>query len=219
MTRRLVLIHMIAQTASASTAVVIKLPKPELTGRVPVERCLAKRRSVRTYRAAPLSLPEVGQLLWAAQGVTAEDDLRAAPSAGALYPMETYVVAGNVQALDAGVYRYRPGGHDLILAKPGDLRAELARAAIDQECVRDAPASLVFVAEYRRTTVKYGQRGLRYVYMEAGHAAENVYLQAAALALGTVAVGAFRDVDVKRVLALPEDWEPLYLMPVGRGPS
>jgi SagB-type dehydrogenase family enzyme len=179
---------MIAQTASASSSA-IKLPKPELTGRVPVEQCLAKRRSIRTYGAAPLSLAEVGQLLWAAQGVTADGYLRAAPSAGALYPMETYVVAGNVQALAAGGYRYRPDGHGLVLVKPGDVRSELARAAIDQDCVRGAPASIVFVAEYKRTTAKYGQRGFRYVYMEAGHAAENVYLQAVALALGTMSNG------------------------------
>jgi SagB-type dehydrogenase family enzyme len=215
MTRRSVLSQM-GVLASIPGSAGTKLPKPDTSGRVSAEQCILQRRSVRAYRAAPLGFADVGQLLWAAQGITGGGRLRAAPSAGALYPLETYLVAGDVQALGAGVYRYQPGGHDLVMVKAGDIRRELAQAATDQECVRDGAVVIVIAAMYGRTTTKYGQRGIRYVHMEAGHAAQNVYLQATALGLGTVAVGAFRDTDVKRIIELPSDQEPLYLMPVGR---
>jgi SagB-type dehydrogenase family enzyme len=158
----------------------------------------------------------VGQLLWAAQGITAEGYLRTAPSAGALYPLEVYVVVGKVDSIPPAAYRYRLDRHELVLIKPGDLRRELAQAALDQECIRDAAVTILFAAVYSRSTGKYGQRGFRYAYLEAGHAAQNIYLQATALGLGTVAVGAFRDAEVKRIADLPQAQEPIYLMPVGR---
>jgi SagB-type dehydrogenase family enzyme len=143
-------------------------------------------------------------------------DFRTAPSAGALYPLEVYIVAGNVSGLPAGVYKYKHKGHELLRISAGDKRKELCRAALGQEAIKDAGAVMVFTVVYERTTVKYGERGKRYVYMETGHAAQNVYLEAESLNLGTVAIGAFTDSEVKKVLNLPEKEEPLYLMPIGK---
>ena len=192
----------------------IKLPGPELKGRISIEETLAKRRSRREYKDEPLTLKEVGQLLWSAQGITAEWGGRAAPSAGATYPLEIYLVAGKVEALTPGLYHYLPSSHSLVKVIEGDLRKQLASAALGQEMIEKAPISIVFTAFFQRTTARYGERGVRYVHIEVGHAGENIYLQAEALGLATVAVGAFRDKAVKEVLKLKE--EPLYLMPAGR---
>lgn len=192
------------------------LPQPRTKGSVSLERCLLQRRSVRAYRRAPLTLAETGQLLWAAQGITAGGYLRTAPSAGALYPLEVYLVAGEVENLPPGLYHYRPARHDLLPAKSGDLRSQLAQAALEQDCVRDGAITMVFAAVYARTRAKYGQRAERYVHMEAGHAAENVCLEATALGLGAVTVGAFRDERVKQIAGLPNAQQPVYLIPVGR---
>ena len=192
------------------------LPAPRSEGGVSVEEALWKRRSARIYAEVPLMLADVGQVLWAAQGVTDERGYRTAPSAGALYPLEVYVVAGNVADFEPGIYHYRPGDHLLVRVSGGDRRADLRAAAADQAPVGEAPATLVIAAVQERTTRKYGDRGIRYVAMEAGHAAENVYLQAEALDLSTVAIGAFDDDRVREVLMLPENMTPLYLMPVGR---
>ncbi len=197
-------------------SVTVKLPPPRLDGTMAVERALLMRRSVRSYRDEPLTLAEAGQLLWAAQGITSPRGLRTAPSAGALYPLELYLVAGRVDGIAPGIYRYRPSGHSLERVVSGDRRDELCRAALGQSPPEDAPASLVFTAVYGRTTRKYGERGLRYVYMDHGHAAENVYLQAVSLGLGTVLIGAFDDAAVRRVMSLPAGEEPLSVMPVGK---
>ena len=193
----------------------IPLPAAASGGEMPVEEALEQRRSIREFSRDGLELDDVSQLLWAAQGVTSRRGFRAAPSAGALYPLELYVVAGDVAGLSPGVYRYRPKKHDLVLVADGDRRKPLAAAALEQGWVRRAPAVLVIAAVYERTMAKYGQRGLRYVHMEVGHAAQNVYLQATARGLGTVMVGAFEDDEVREVLGLPEDHEPLGIMPVG----
>lgn len=195
---------------------VMKLPKPELPGAVSVEEALLRRRSVRDYADDPLTLQEVSQLLWAAQGETDPRGFRTAPSAGALYPLELYLVAARVEGLSPGVYKYWPAQHELALVAVGDVCGELATAALGQSFVRRAPINLVFSAVYERTTKKYGHRGRQYVHMEVGHAAQNVYLQVVSLKLGTVVVGAFHDDAVKRVLSLPDDEEPLYIMPVGK---
>jgi len=181
-----------------------------------LEECLAARRSVREYRSAGLSLAEVGQLLWAGQGITADGNLRTAPSAGALYPLEVYLAAGRVDGLDPGLYKYRPERHDLARVASGDQRKDLATAALDQDCVRLAPVTIAFAAVYRRITVKYGPRGVRYVHLEAGHATQSVLVQAVALGLGGVPVGAFDDTGVRRILRLATEEEPLYLLPIGR---
>jgi SagB-type dehydrogenase family enzyme len=205
---------------------VIVLPAPQLRGELSVEEALHARRSVREYADSALTLAEVSQVLWAAYGVTMpipdgpgflRGGLKTAPSAGALYPLEVYVVAGHVGGLDAGVYRYKPEAHELHKVVRGDVRDELCRAAWGQDMVKRAPASIVYSAVFERTTGKYGTRGReRYVCMDLGHSAENVYLQCAALGLSTCAIGAFDDAAVKRVVGMPDAEEPLYIMPVGR---
>ncbi|MCX7911460.1 MAG: SagB/ThcOx family dehydrogenase [Dehalococcoidales bacterium] len=195
---------------------VITLPAPSLDGDFSLEKALALRRSVREFPATSLGLSEVGQILWAAQGITDETGKRTAPSAGALYPLEVYLVAGNVEGITAGVYRYVPGNHALVKMRAGDLRTSLAQAALGQGSVRMGAVDIVIAAVYERTTVKYGERGIRYVHMEAGHAAQNVLLEVTALGLAAVPVGAFEDDKVKEVLGLPDNEAPLYIIPVGR---
>ena len=192
------------------------LPPPQTTGPLSVEEALYRRSSVREFRPEPISLAQAGQLLWAAQGITRPGGYRTAPSAGALYPLELLLVAGTVHDLNSGVYRYQPREHALAPLLEGDLRGKLAVAALDQSFVKDGAAALVITAVYERTTGKYGQRGLRYVYMEVGYTSENIHLQAAALGLGTVAVGAFHDDHVQELLNLPAKEHPLLIMPVGK---
>jgi len=194
----------------------IALPEPVNDSDTSVEEALRERRSVRDYRREALTLKQVGQLLWSAQGVTAGDGRRTAPSAGALYPLEVYAVIGNVDGIAPGVYRYRPDSHTLVRVLDGDRRKDLSRAALNQTWVNDGAIDIVIAAVYERTTGKYGERGIRYVHMEAGHAAQNIYFQAVSLELGTVTIGAFDDDAVKRILGLPDNEEPLYIMPVGR---
>jgi SagB-type dehydrogenase family enzyme len=195
----------------------VPLPSPALKGKLSVEEALARRRSVREYRKDALSLAEASQLLWAAQGVTERrEGFRTAPSAGATYPLEVYLVAGNVSGLAPGLYRYDPGRHCLIRAIAEDIRSKLSEAALGQPWVRQAPATIAIAAVYARTASRYGSRARRYIDMEVGHAGQSIYLQAESLGLGTVAVGAFDDGGVKRVLGLPKEEEPLYLMPVGK---
>ena len=194
----------------------VKLPEPRYDSDVSVEQTLLQRRSVRDYTGEPLSLQQVSQLLWAAQGITDLRGLRTAPSAGALYPLEIYLVVGDVENLAGGVYHYQPVGHTLTRVLDGDLRAKLAAAALGQGCVKEGAINIVFTAVYERTTQRYGERGTRYVHMEVGHAAQNVYLQAVALHLGTVVIGAFHDDQVREILSLPQQEQPLYIMPVGR---
>ncbi len=195
----------------------VQLPEPRRQGELSVEEALWKRRSIREYAPGPLKLEDVAQILWSAQGITDPAGYRTAPSAGALYPLEVYLVVGEVSDLPAGVYQYRPRPHDLVLVKSGDMRLPLFSAALKQECVRDAPAVLVIAGVFERTARKYGKRSRPYVYMEVGHVAQNVYLQAAASGLATVIVGAFDDGDVQKVLDLHADHEPLALMPLGYG--
>lgn len=203
-------------TARQRVTETIALPEPQHKGQTSVEEALSKRRSVRDYKDEPLTLAEVSQLLWAAQGITNPDGFRTAPSAGALYPLELYVVAGNVKDIAAGVYKYRVGAHELAMVTPGDRRGELAAVALDQSCIKEAAIDFVFAGVYERTTRKYGERGIRYVYMEVGHAAQNVYLQAVSLGLGAVVVGAFEDDKIKKVVGMADDERPLYIMSVGK---
>jgi len=195
----------------------IKLPEPKYDSNTAVERALLERRSVREYKDEPLTLIEVSQLLWAAQGITEpRKGLRTAPSAGALYPLEVYVVIGNVEGVTQGVYKYKPHEHELVKVRNGDVRNELTIAALGQTWVGEGAIVIVFSAVYERTTQKYGDSGIRYVHMEAGHAAQNVYLQAVSLNLGTVTVGGFEDDEVRRILNMPDEEHPLYIMPVGK---
>ncbi len=201
---------------SGEPAGVIRLPEPREDSNASVESALRRRRSVREFAKAGLTLAEVSQLLWAAQGITGPDGKRTAPSAGALYPLEVLLVAGEQHELPAGIYRYRPQAHDLLLVAQGDRRARVAAAALEQHFLSDAPVTIVLAAVYERTARKYRQRAERYVHMEVGHTAQNVHLRAVALGLGTVVVGAFDDAEVKRVLGLALNEEPLCLMPVGK---
>ncbi len=204
------------QSVANDSTPTIKLPPPLSDGKTSLEKTLRERRSIRHYKDLPLSLSDLSQLLWAAQGITAPGGRRTAPSAGALYPLEVYVVIGKVAGAPDGVYAYKPLDHGLGRITDGDVRAELGRAALGQASVRNAPVVLVLCAVYERTTGKYGERGIRYAHMEAGHAAQNVSLQAVSLGLGTVVIGAFQDNEVKAVLRLPDDVRPLALMPVGK---
>ncbi len=202
--------------AHGDSASPISLPEPGTKSEVSVERALIQRRSVREYRDGGLSLQEASQLLWAAQGVTHSRGYRTAPSAGALFPLEVYLLAGSVSGLPAGVYRYIPEGHGIVPHVEGDLREKLCQAALEQSSIKNAPAVLVLTVVCERTTRKYGERGIRYAHMEAGHAAQNVSLQVVSLGLGSVAIGAFKDQEVKSVMNLPKGEEPLYIIPVGR---
>ena len=193
---------------------VTRLPPPDTVGQVTVEQALWLRRSVRAFADESLSLKQVGQLLWAAQGLNRGLVGRTAPSAGATYLMDLYLVAGKVRGLKPGVYHYGFDGHFLGLMQGGDHRAELAEAALGQKSIVSAPVVLVLAADLSRTARVYGERAPRYVYMEAGHVGENVYLQCEALGLGTVMIGAFQDDRVKKFLGTGQ--EPLYIMPAGR---
>ena len=194
----------------------IKLPKPKYNSSVSLEECLVKRRSVRNYTGELLTLEEVSQLLWAAQGTTSNIGFRTSPSAGALYPLEVYVIVGDVKDLAIGIYLYKPKKHEVVMIADKDVRQLLAGAALGQSSVKNGAIDLVFTAVYQRTTRKYGNRGIKYVYMEIGHAAQNVCLQATAMDLGAVTIGAFNDQEVSKILNLPKDEEPLYIIPIGK---
>ena len=193
----------------------IKLPVPDVSGDTTIEETLAKRRSIRSYSDAALSMKDVSQLLWAAQGITSKVGFRTAPSAGALYPLEVYLVAINVDGLNAGVYRYLPDDHSIIQTIEGNIGDELSIAALSQPHVRNCAANIVFATDYSRTTAKYGKRGIRYAHIDVGHAAQNVCLQGVALGIGTCAVGAFDDEKVGQALRLPENETAIYILPLG----
>lgn len=207
-----------SQAAVRVTGKKLPLPPPSKKSEVSLEEALLKRRSIRDYTDEPLTLQEVGQLLWAAQGITEPRwGGRTAPSGGPIYPLEIYVVADDkgVTNLDAGVYHYIPQDHSLDMTLAGSAVRDLAVAALDQDWVYNAKISIVIAAAYHRTTERYGDRGVRYVHLEAGHAGQNIYLQAAALNLGTLVLGAFIDDQVKSVLNLPDEEDPIYIVPVG----
>ena len=194
---------------------IVKLPEISYRSKTSVEEAILWRRSIRDYQDRSVSLAQVGQLLWAAQGIT--DPVRgrrAAPSAGARYPLEFYLAASNVTGLDDSVYHYNPGKHQLIAKLAGNKVKDLALAA-RQDWIAQAAIVIVISAVYQRTTDRYGDRGLQYVHMDVGIAAENVYLQAEVLGLGTVFVGAFIDNEVHSRMQLPESEQPLCLLPIG----
>lgn len=189
----------------------IHLPRPARSGVVSLEEAISQRRSVREFAPGPLTERQLSQLLWAAQGLTSSDGYRTAPSAGALYSLEFYVV------LPSGLYYYVAAGHRLDRVSTEDLRPALFLVALEQQAIREAEAVFVMAAVYERTAQKYGaNRSSRYVHLEAGHAAQNLLLEAVALGLGAVPIGAFHDADVQKALSLPRNHEPLYLIPVGK---
>lgn len=222
------------KSKQSSEAEIIQLPAPKYDSRTSVEKAINSRRSIRDYAEASLSTSEISQILWAAQGFTQErkepprmwnpkyewqGGLRTAPSAGALYPMEIYLFAGNVEGLAKGVYKFIPKSHSLKKVMSVDKRADLSNAALKQVSIEKAAAVLVMAGVYERTAHKYGERAERYVHIEAGSIAENVYLQGITLGIGTVIIGAFNDEGVKSVLQLPDDEHPLVIMPLGKIPK
>jgi SagB-type dehydrogenase family enzyme len=197
----------------------IALPPPKLKGNFSVEEAIFRRRSVRRYRSEPLTLAQLAQVLWAAQGFTDKRrELRAVPSAGATYPLKVFVLAGKngVAGIKEGIYHYDPEEHTLHLNREGDRRGELAAASLNQGFIREAPVDIVVCAVYERTSRHYGGRAERYVHMEVGHVGQNIHLQAEALGLATVMVGAFHDQTVGEVLGAKEEVKPLYIMPLGK---
>jgi SagB-type dehydrogenase family enzyme len=190
----------------------IQLPPPKTKGTVSLEEAIAKRRSVRNFSAKELGLNEISQLLWAAQGITTRQDgfgLRAAPSAGALYPMELYLISKD------GFFHYLPEGHKLEVLGAKDLRKPLANASLGQAAVKDAAIVIVICGVPERVTGKYHERGRRYMYFEAGHIAQNIHLEAVALGLASVPIGAFNDDEVDKILGLAKGCHVLYIIPVG----
>ena len=193
---------------------IIKLPLPKTKGEKSLEELLFSRRSRRKYKKTPLKLEEVSQILWAAYGITASWGGKTTPSAGALYPLKIYLVVGNVLNLERGIYQYQPQKHCLIKISSQDRREQLYESALRQEWVKKAAVDIIACADFSKTTKRYGERGKRYIYMEAGHSAQNIYLEAEALNLATVVVGAFDDEKVKEALKVKS--VPLYIMPIGR---
>ena len=209
--------NMLQSQESNFNAKIVNLPEPSFDSKISIEQALFFRRSIRDYKNEQLTLAEVSQIVWAAQGITDEEKgFRTAPSAGALYPLELYIVAGDVKDLSPGIYKYNPKEHKLECVAKEDKRTELCDAGLAQSAIKDGAIVIVFTGVYERTTEKYGERGIRYVYMEAGHAAQNVYLQAVSLNLGVTVIGAFEDEKVKKVLNLMDNEHPLYIMPVGK---
>ena len=218
------------EVTTMSKAAIIHLPAPRHRGDISVEEALSGRSSVRSFTNEAITLADLSQLACACQGVTRMLECppgwswgawaggkRTAPSAGALYPLETYLLAGNVSGLGRGIYRYVPLDHRLLVVGGGDRREDLALAAHGQEWVAEAPLVFVVGVVRARTVVKYGERATRYIHIEVGHAVENICLQAVALGLGTTVVGAFKDEDVHTVVGMRPGEVPLAIVPVGRG--
>jgi SagB-type dehydrogenase family enzyme len=213
----MIILGLMFTAAPGPGAELLKLPPPSYQGAMSVEEALKARRTVRQFAARSLDLRLVSQLLWGADGVTDQRGHRTAASAGATYPLEIYLVVGErgVADLPAGCYRYRVKEHVLEAAGNGDLRAAVARASLHQAWMTQAPVMVVIAAEHSRCTARYGERGLMYTHMEAGHVGTNVFLQAEALGLGAGIVGAFEDQGLSQALNLPKEQVPLLVMPVG----
>jgi len=196
----------------------VRLPQPDVIGQVTVEKTIKSRRTIRSFASRRITLNAFSQILWAAQGIIEPGGFRrSVPSGGALYPIDVYALVGEngVDEIESGVYRYEPGTHEITLVKEGDLRRGLAKAALGQMWMAGAPVDLIITAEYSRSSSKYGERGVRYSMIEAGHVGQNVFLQAEALGLGAGIVGAFNDREVIWVAKLGQGHEPLLIMPVG----
>ncbi len=196
----------------------ITLPPPAFKGTLSLEEALNARRTVRSFAPTTLSLDQLSQLLWATYGMTGpRGGMKTTPSAGALYPLDCYLAAGDdgVDGLEGGVYHYLPSPHALEAMTPGDRRQEIARASLSQMWMAKAPVMMIITAEYERITGKYGERGIRYAHMEVGHAGENLFLQCVALGLGAGIVGAFTDDAVADAAGLPPGHEPLLIVPLG----
>lgn len=185
----------------------VELPVPEYTNKS-IEECILARRSIRQFQDKDIPLSSISLLVWAAQGITAKRGFRAAPSAGATYPLEIFLAKRD------GLFRYIPQHHALKKEKTGDMRSEIAECALNQMFIADAGIVFVITGIFERTTRRYGERGVQYVHNEVGHCAQNIHLAAVALGLGSVPIGAFNDGELKQLLEL-DDERPLYIVPVG----
>ena len=204
----------VAKPAKSAAPTKLELPAPQLRGRVSVEEALALRRSHRRFAPEPLGLAELGQLAWAAQGITDRTNgYRTSPSAGALYPLSVYLLT------EAGVFAYLPASHALEQRADRDLREPLAQAALSQTAVRTAPCNVVITSVIQEMQRKYGDHAARYVAMEAGHVGQNLLLQATARGLVGVPIGAFDEEAVRQLLELPTEEQPLYIIALGRPPQ
>ncbi len=196
----------------------IKLAKPVTSGKITLEEAINSMRSIRRYSEVKLTMEDVSQLLWAAGGEkvdTVTSASRTYPSAGAVYPLEFYLVAGNVEGIVPGLYHYISDNHTLNLVCKGDIREKIAVVANGQSMIKNSPAAIIITADYERVSSRYGSNGKKYVHMDSGHAGQNIYLMAAARKIGTVAIGAFRSSDVKKIMNLPDNEIPVYIFPVG----
>ena len=199
----------------------IPLPEPEPDSSTSIEEAIGSRRSRRTFAQTPIDEADVGHLLWAAQGITREDTgttFRTAPSAGATYPLELFleVSPDGGESIPGGLFEYSIAEHELTQVLESSLRPELVEAALHQDVVEEAPATIVVAAAFERTVSEYPEHGRRYVHMEAGHVAQNVQLVCESQGLSCCPVGAFSDEELRSVLDLPEDLDPLYLLSVGK---
>ncbi len=194
----------------------IILPSPVKEGGISVEEALSRRRSIRDYSDKELTTEEISQILWSAQGITDLSGKRTTPSAGALYPLEVYIFIRKGEGVKGGLYKYNPEGHKLSIVSNEDISENLAKAALNQSFIKEASAVLIVSAFLKKTTDRYGERGIQYVYIEAGHLSQNVYLQAESLNLLTVAVGAFNEEDIKEIVKMERKETPIYIMPIGK---
>ena len=194
-----------------------KLPQFKLKGNISIEEAIDRRRSIRDYLDQPLKIEDVSQLLWAGQGISdPTNKFRTAPSAGALYPIKLYICVGNVSNLPNGLYYYQNSNHSIIMLTNIDIRKNIWEVSLWQNSIIKAPIVIIITAIFDITKRKYGERASQYVYIEAGHIAQNILLQAYALGLGGVPIGAFYDDGIKNVLKIPKDETPIYIIPIGK---
>ncbi len=196
----------------------IGLPAEQVYNGLSVEKAIARRRSLRDFTGTGMSLAELSHILYYSSGITDEHEgLRAAPSAGATYPIEVYAIANNVESLTKGIYHYLIQSHELELLREGDFRNEMSRAALGERMFRQANVILVLSAVFQRTQRRYRERAQRYIFFEAGHIAQNTYIVATSMGLGACAIGAFYDDEFNHLLGLDGRNESvLYLLAVGK---
>jgi len=186
----------------------IKLTEPKLKGIKSLEECILERQSVRSFKDRDIEIENISQILWAGQGKKGRK--KTVPSAGGTYPLELYVVIKR-----KGIFHYNPESNLLKRVKEGDFGKDLAKASLNQMFIYEAPLNVIICADFDRTCNYYGKKGEGYVYIEIGHCAQNIELEAVALGLGSVPVGAFYNEEVKKILGLPKNIDPIYIIPIG----
>ncbi|MFP4458029.1 MAG: SagB/ThcOx family dehydrogenase [Candidatus Zixiibacteriota bacterium] len=190
------------------------LPDPSFDGEVSLEKALKQRRSRRNFEDKSMTIHQAGQLLWAAYGISLQSrQFHTAPSAGATFPSELYLIARDIEGLEAAIYHYKPKNHSLELIKKGDYSRQLQEIALNQKTIIEAQCNIIIAADFDRTMDHYSERGRQYVYQESGHIGQNIYLQAEAIGLGTVAIGAFDENKIKELI--DSEFTPIYIFPIG----